>query len=520
MDVKVNSSVCKVFDMAYDAGTAITFDEVTFEDKPSSVHPNDVDLTTHITTKYKIRSAGIMSSAMDTVTEKDMALALAKMGGVGIIHRNMSPDEQCQMVRWVRNKIHYGGMIDKPIFYRATNTVSDVELDIKKNGWTFTNFPILDDNGSLLGMVSRNEMDFTDIGDPLLKDIMIPYDKLIVTHEINKELAYKIMKEHKVKKLPVIDKNNKFVGLYAWKDIKRDEPNKDLFSLDEDGHFLVGAAVGAGESEKERVAKLSDANCKIIVIDTSHGANSQITDMLVWIKRNYPDVQVVIGNIASYDSCKFIIEECIKEGVLPDAIKAGIGPGSICSTRRVTGHGVPQLTAVYQVWKALNDMKVSHIPIIADGGIKYSGDIVKAFAVGASCVMLGNVFAGCDESPGKMVITNGHKFKTVRGMGSKSAMQERDGSRMRYLSTTGEKQKALTNQQKIKLVPEGVEAYTKYRGPVENVITELTGGVRSGFAHSGAKNVNEFRSRCKLWLQSVAGINEGNPHSLEKILDQ
>jgi len=520
MDVKVNPLICRVFDRAYDAGTAITFDEVTFEDKPSLIHPNDVDLTTQITTKYRLKSAGIMSSPMDTVTEKEMALAIAKMGGVGIIHRNMTPDEQCQMVKWVRNKIHYGGMIDKPIFYRANNTVSDVELDIKKNGWTFTNFPILDDDGSLLGMVSRNEMDFTEIGDPLLTEIMIPYDKLIVTHEINKELAYKIMKEHKVKKLPVIDKSNKFVGLYAWKDIKRDEPNKDLFSLDEDGHFLVGAAVGAGEAEKERVAKLADANCKIIVIDTSHGANSQVTDMLIWIKTTYPQVQVVIGNIASYDSCGFIIDECQKKGVLPDAIRIGISPGSICTTRRVTGHGMPQLTAIYQVWKALNDMKVSHIPIIADGGIKYSGDIVKAFAVGASCVMLGGVFAGCDEASSKYVTLNGQKYKTVRGMGSREAMQERDGSRLRYLNTTGEKQKALTNNQQLKIVPEGVSGVVKHRGSVEKLMMELTGGIRSGFAHSGAKNITGFRNRCKIWLQSVAGINEGNPHSLEKILDQ
>ena len=520
MNVQVNPSVTRVFDSAYKKSTAITFDEITFEDKPSTIHPNDVDLSTHITTKYKIRSAGIISSPMDTVTEKEMALAIAKMGGVGIIHRNMSSDEQCQMIKWVRNKIHYGGMIEKPISYKADNTVSDVELDIKRNGWTFTNFPILDNNGSLLGMVSRNEMDFTEMGDPLLKDIMIPSNKLIVTHEINKELAYKIMKEHKVKKLPVIDENNKFLGIYAWKDIKSDEPNKDLFSLDEDGHFLVGAAVGCGESEKERVKKLADSNCKIIVIDTSHGANTQVIDMLIWIKSTYPNIQVIIGNIASHDSCIFIIENCKKANILPDAIRVGVSPGSICTTRRVTGHGMPQLTAVYEVWKALNIMNLSYIPIIADGGIKYSGDIVKAFAVGASCVMLGGVFAGCDEASSKYVTLNGQKYKTVRGMGSKEAMQERDGSRMRYLNTTGEKQQSLTKNQQIKIVPEGVSGVVKHRGTVEKVIIEFTGGVRSGFAHSGAKNISEFRQNCKLWLQSTVGINEGNPHSLEKIIDQ
>jgi IMP dehydrogenase len=496
---------------------AMTFDEVTFEDRPSAIHPSDVILTSKITTKYSLKSAGIMSSAMDTVTEKEMALAIAKMGGLGIIHRNMSIDEQCQMVKWVRNKIHFGCMIDKPVCYKATNKVSDIENDIKSNGWTFTNFPILDDDGSFLGMVSRNELKFVELENPLLSGIMIPLNKVITTSEINKELAYKIMKDHKVKKLPVIDKDNKFVGLYAWNDIRKDNSIKELFSLDEDGHFLVGAAVGSTLSERERIAKLVESKCKIIVIDTSHGANTQVIEMLIWVKTTYSELQVIIGNIASFDSAKFILESCGQ--CEPDAIKVGISCGSICTTRRVTGHGMPQLTAIYQVWSALKVLKKEYIPIIADGGIRHSGDIVKAFAVGASSVMLGNVFAGCEESPGKVIVSNGQKFKTVRGMGSKAAMQEKSGSRMRYFNTTADQQMSLTNNQKVKVVPEGIEGYTKLSGSVENKMTELLGGIKSGFAHSGSNNIEEFRQNCRMWVQSAAGIAEGNPHSLEKILD-
>jgi IMP dehydrogenase len=515
---RVNEHIQELFDKNHENSKAVTFDEVTFEDKPSNFHPNDVVLTTKLTRKYELKSAGIVSAAMDTVTEQELALVMAKRGGVGIIHRNMTPEDQCAMVKWVRNKIHHGGMIEKPIFYKASDRISDVEHDILENGWTFTNFPILNDNGNLLGMVSRNEMEFVDSGNPQLSEIMIPYEKLVTTNEINKDKAYKIMHKSKVKKLPVIDDDGKFMGLYAWNDIRKDESDKELFTLDEDGRFLVGAAVGIGGTEKSRVEQLVDAGCKLIVIDTSHGANSEVLKMLFWIKDNY-DVQVIVGNIASYDSARYILQSCKDSKRLPDGLKTGISVGSICTTRRVTGHGMPQLTAVYQVWKALNELGLTDIPIIADGGIKYSGDIVKAFSVGASSVMLGNVLAGTDESPGKLVVSNGQKYKMVRGMGSRSAMEDRDGSRMRYFGNTKNIGR-LTNKQKVKVVPEGVEAMTKYRGSVEKVTNELTGGIRSGLAHSGAKSIDEFRENCRMWIQSVAGINEGNPHSLHKILDQ
>ena len=503
--------------------TAITFDDITFRDLPSDIHPNDTILKTRFTTNYKSKMCGLISSAMDTVTEKEMAYAMAKMGGLGVIHRNLSIEEQCKHVAWVRNKVHHGDLIENPVVYKGTNTISDIECDIKSNGWSFTNFPIINDTGELLGMVSRNELEFVETDNPLLKEIMIPREKLVTTNSINRDIAYNIMIDKKVKKLPIIDSNNKFIGMYAWNDVRK-HGNKEHFSLDNDGRFLVAAAVGANENEKERVKKLAEVDCKIIVIDTSHGSSSYVIDMLFWIKDNFPGIDVIVGNIASYESAKFILEKCIHHNeskgkdYLPNAIKTGISSGSICTTRRVTGHGIPQLTAIHQVWTCLNDLKKTNIPIIADGGIRYSGDLLKAFAVGASAVMMGNIFAGTDESPGKIITSDGNKYKVIRGMGSRSAMEDRDGSRMRYFANNKNTGK-LTNNQKKKITPEGVEATIRYKGPVENVFNEFIGGVQSGMAHSGAKTFKDFRNKCKAWIQNNAGINEGNPHSLHKIID-
>jgi len=516
--VNVNNIIRKLFDQNYQNRVAITFDEITFEDKPSEIHPNDVDTSSFITKNIKLKSAGILSAAMDTVTEKELALAMAKMGGIGIIHRNMSLEEQANSIKWVRNKIHFGGIIDNPITFYDNQRLSDIEMSIKKNGWTFTNFPILNEQKQLVGMVSRNEMKFNYDGNPLLKEIMLELNKLAIYDKIDdNEGAYNLMKSHKITKLPVVNKDGKFMGLYAWNDIKRDEYKKNLFSLDDEGHFLVGAAVGIGEHECNRVDMLAKAGCKLIVIDTSHGACRPVIDMLDYIKEKYSSIEVIVGNIASYDSALYLL----KAGKYkPDGIKCGISVGSICTTRRVTAHGMPQLTAIYQVWKALYDNGCTNIPIIADGGIKYSGDVVKALAVGASAVMIGNVFAGTDESPGKVVVNDGYKFKMVRGMGSRSAMEEKLGSRDRYFNHSDNKTiDNLSNVQKIKVVPEGIEGLTKYRGSIETVILELVGGIRAGLAHSGAANITEFRHNASIWVQSVAGISEANPHSLYKILD-
>lgn len=511
--MNISKDIINLFNNCNKDRKALTFDEITFEDKPASIHPNDIIIESKFTRNIVLRTP-IVSSCMDTVTEGVMALEMAKNGGIGIIHRNMCVDDQVNIIKWVRNKIHNGGMIEKPITFNCTDKVSDIHNSINENCWQFTNFPILNGN-KLVGMVSRNELEFVEDLDPNLGDIMIKLDKLVVIGEDYKGNIYDLMKAKKVKKLPVVDNEDNFIGMYTWKDIMKNESFKCKYSLDSDGKFLVGVAVGIGEKEKNRVDILADNGCKVIVIDTSHGACSAVIDMLDYIKDNYPQIQVIVGNIASYESTVYLISTGKYK---PDALRVGISVGSICTTRRVTGHGMPQLTAIHNVWRALNDYNMTNIPIIADGGIRFSGDIVKALAVGASCVMLGNVLAGTDESPGKIVINNGHKYKIVRGMGSRSAMEKRSGSgsRSRYFS---ENTSQLTINQKSKLVPEGIEGLTKYRGPLSSVLNSLIGGIKAGMGHSGAHNINDFRKKATMWTQSNVGVIEANPHGLEKIID-
>jgi IMP dehydrogenase len=516
--MELNQETIELFDKLFKKRQAVTFDEVTLEDKPSNFHPNMVNLDTNITPKIRLKS-GILSSAMDTVTERDLALALAKMGGIGIIHKNLTPTEQKKEVRWVRNKIHYETMIENPVTFGVDERLSDMERCLKEKGYTFTNFPIIDKDGNFVGMVGKDETQFAEQTNPTLGELMIPLAKLVTATSVTavgQQEAYEIMKKNHVKKLPIIDKDNHLIGLYTWNDVRKDINKNNLYSLDDEGHFLVGAAIGIGKDEELRVDKLMSVGCKLIVIDTSHGACEPVLDILRYIKTKYKDqCEVVVGNIASYDSAKYLLQD---PDCLPDALKTGISVGSICTTRLVTGHGMPQLSAVYQTCKAVREMGYN-IPIIADGGIRYSSDIVKVLAAGASGVMMGNIFAGTDESPGKLVTSNGQKYKVVRGMGSKGAMEDRIGSRERYFGKTSSKVDNLTRAQSDKVVPEGVEGFTKYRGSVEKVVNELTGGVKAGLAHSGADNIQTFRQNATFWLQSSAGAIEGNPHGLVKIID-
>lgn len=497
--MKLNPITINLFNELRRNRLAITFDEITFEDKPSSIHPLDVKLNGKITKNISLKNP-IVSSPMDTVTERELALAMAKCGGVGIIHRNMSAERQADMVDWVRNKIHSGAMIENPIKFYDHQNLSVLLASVKKNGWTFTNFPILNTSGLLVGMVSRNELEFVESDDPLLCDIMIPLNNLVVTKQLDVENAYNVMKFHMVKKLPVIDSDGMFVGLFTWNDIKSYERNN--FSLDDEGHFLVGASIGVGVNDRRRVDLLQSVGCKILVIDTSHGACDQVIEMLNYVKDKHSSMEVIVGNIASYDSAMMLLKNRHK----PDGFRVGISVGSICTTRRVTGHGIPQLTAIYNVQSAISEMG-DNIPIIADGGIRCSGDCVKAFAVGASAIMMGGVFSATMESPSKLIIQDGNKYKMVRGMGSRSAMEERSGSRDRYFV-----------KDKVKIVPEGVEGLVSYRGSVQSVMMEFNHGIKAGFAHSGAVDMAEFRANCTIWRQTVAGINEANPHSLVKLL--
>jgi len=300
--------------------------------------------------------------------------------------------------------------------------------------------------------------------------------------------------------------------------VKQDNRKKDFFSLDEEGHFLVGAAIGLGADEMRRVDLLIENKCKVLVLDTSHGACKPAKEQIERIRKKYGNsVEIIVGNIASYASAMYLLDSEYK----PDALKVGIGPGSICTTRIITGHGIPQITAIYEVWKAVSDYgnKSGYfVPIIADGGVRNSGDVVKCLAVGASAVMLGSVFAGTEESPGKIIIDGGKRYKVIRGMGSRNAMSERSGSRLRYhLQEEKHASEELTEEQQVKMVPEGVEGLVEYRGTVESVVFEMLGGIKAGLAHSGAGNISDFQKNVNMWIQSFSGIAEGNPHNITNI---
>lgn len=499
---------------------AITFDEITLSDQPVEFHPNDVSLRSYVTRTIMLKGCGLMSAAMDTVTEKELALAMAKMGGLGILHRNLSPEEQAAQLKWVRRKIHYGGMIDKPIVFGPGDRFSTFESTVKENSWPFTSFPVVDQSKKLLGLITRDQLEFIEGTNPTLEEVMMPVSKLVTADSsTDTEEAYSIMKQNKVKKLPIMDDKGHLLGLYVWNDVKDDQRKRETFSLDEEGHFLVGAAIGVGAADLERANLLVENGCKLLCIDSSHGSCGPVRNILSAVKKAHGDkVQVIAGNIASYESAKWLLEGDFP----PDALKVGIGPGSICTTRQVTGHGIPQVTAIFEVWRAVKDHGDKtgyYVPIIADGGIRNSGDIVKCFACGASGIMAGSMMAGCEESPGMVIIKGGRKYKTIRGMGSRSAMEERSGSRDRYhrQDTQGHVTEGLTSKQAEKMVPEGVEGLVQFKGTVEKVMNQLLGGVQAGLAHSGALTIKEFQHKNQFWVQSFAGVAEGKPHDIADI---
>jgi IMP dehydrogenase len=322
------------------------------------------------------------------------------------------------------------------------------------------------------------------------------------------------MAKEKVKKLPVVTPEGVLRGMYVWNDVKTDNEKRASFSLDDKGHFLVGAAIGFSEEDFQRAIELVEVGgCRVLVLDSSHGACSPCKNQIKRLRERWGDsVQIIAGNIASYDSAMYLLTADHK----PDALKVGIGPGSICTTRQVTGHGVPQLTAVHEVWRAVRDSKYP-VPIIADGGVRTSGDIVKLLAVGASAIMVGSMLAGTAESPGQIIVKQGKKFKQIRGMGSRAAMEERAGSRLRYHRDDGvvkSKSETITSRQKEKMVPEGVEGLVEYKGPVQRLLTTIHGGVQSGLAHTGANTIDSFRTKASMWQQSTAGLTEGNPHDI------
>lgn len=467
-------------------GEGLTFDDVLLVPGPSEVLPNEVDTQTYLTKKIKL-NIPMMSAGMDTVTESQMAIAMARQGGIGIIHKNMSIEEQARQVDVVKRSEH--GVITDPFYLHPDNILQDA-LDIMKN-YRISGVPIVDKEMYLKGILTNRDVRFQD--DPSVKiDGIMTKDNLVLGYEgIKMQEAIKLMESAKVEKLPIVDGDNKLKGLITIKDIEksRQYPNS---ARDANNRLVVGAAVGITNDMLERVDALVKANVDVITVDTAHGHSKNVINAIKDLKAKYLDLQIIAGNVATADATR----DLIKAGV--DAVKVGIGPGSICTTRVVTGIGVPQITAIIN---CVNEAKKYDIPVIADGGIKYSGDITKALACGASVIMAGSLFAGTEESPGETIVFEGRQYKEYRGMGSLAAMK--DGSGDRYFQTNTKK-----------YVPEGVEGRVAYKGPVGEVVYQLLGGLKSGMGYVGSKDLNELYDKAKFIKISSASLIENHPHNI------
>ena len=467
-------------------GEGLTFDDVLLVPGPSEVLPNEVDTQTYLTKKIKL-NIPMMSAGMDTVTESQMAIAMARQGGIGIIHKNMSIEEQARQVDVVKRSEH--GVITDPFYLHPDNILQDA-LDIMKN-YRISGVPIVDKEMYLKGILTNRDVRFQD--DPSVKiDGIMTKDNLVLGYEgIKMQEAIKLMESAKVEKLPIVDGDNKLKGLITIKDIEksRQYPNS---ARDANNRLVVGAAVGITNDMLERVDALVKANVDVITVDTAHGHSKNVMNAIKDLKEKYPDLQIIAGNVATAEATR----DLIKAGV--DAVKVGIGPGSICTTRVVTGIGVPQITAIIN---CVNEAKKYDIPVIADGGIKYSGDITKALACGASVIMAGSLFAGTEESPGETILFEGRQYKEYRGMGSLAAMK--DGSGDRYFQTNTKK-----------YVPEGVEGRVAYKGPVGEVVYQLLGGLKSGMGYVGSKDLNELYDKAKFIKISSASLIENHPHNI------
>jgi IMP dehydrogenase len=468
-------------------GLALTFDDVLLVPRHSSVHPRDVSTASRLTRKIPL-NIPFVSAAMDTVTEAEMAIAMARWGGIGVIHKNMTVERQAAEVDRVKRS--ESGMILNPITMGADRPLREAAQLMAR--FKISGVPIVDGSGKLIGIVTNRDLQFERNLDQSIRDAMTKEG--LVTAPVGTDLdeAEKILAKHRIEKLPVVDAQGVLKGLITVKDIfkRREHPNANK---DQHGRLRVAAAVGGTKAAIERARVLLDAGADVLVIDSAHGHSEGVLQTLDALRQKYPDAQLVAGNVATAEAAK----ELAKRGV--DGIKVGVGPGSICTTRVVTGIGMPQVTAILEAVSGAGD-----IPIIADGGIKYSGDAVKALAAGASSVMMGAMVAGTEESPGESILAEGRRFKMIRGMGSLSAMQ--DGSADRYFQE-GEMAPS-------KFVPEGIEGRVPYKGPVGDVLFQLVGGLRSGMGYCGVGDIDALRTRTEFVQITGAGLRESHPHDV------
>ena len=466
----------------------LTFDDVLLIPAYSEVLPREVNLTTKFSRNI-VLNVPLVSAAMDTVTEAALAIAIAREGGIGVIHKNMSIAEQARQVHQVKRAEN--GMIYDPVTIRLGATVGDALRMMEE--YHIGGIPVVDEHGSLKGIVTNRDLRFERDLNRKIDEVMTGEGLVTTSQSTNLEEAADILQQHKIEKLPVVDSEGRLIGLVTYKDITKAK-NKPLACKDALGRLRVAAGVGVTPDSMDRVDALVEAGVDAIVIDTAHGHSRGVIGVLKAIKEKYPHIDVVVGNIATGDAARFLVENGA------DGVKVGIGPGSICTTRVIAGVGVPQLSAVYDVAKALEG---TGVPLIADGGIRYSGDIVKALAAGAWSVMLGGMLAGVEESPGDTIIYNGRKYKTYRGMGSLEAMEK--GSKDRYFQGNETDAK--------KLVPEGIAARVPYKGSLYEVVYQMLGGLRAGMGYCGAPNIDRLHS-AQFTRITNAGVAESHPHDV------
>ncbi len=470
--------------------TALTFDDVLLVPRKSEVLPSTVSLATRLTPKIRL-NVPILSSAMDTVTEYQMAIAMAREGGIGILHKNMTIEEQAHQVDLVKRS--ESGMIIDPITLNVKSTVREAQAILKQ--YKISGLPVVDETNTLLGIVTNRDLKYLEIDDTPVSTVMTKEGLVTARVGTSLEEAKKILWAHRIEKLPIVDENYKLKGLITSKDIDNviNYPNA---CKDAQGRLRVGAAVGVTPDTLGRVTALRKAGVDVLVVDSAHGHSVNVLKTVRKIRETFPDLEIIAGNIVTAEAARDLIEAGVS------AVKVGIGPGSICTTRVVAGIGVPQITAIADVYE---ETKKHGIPLIADGGIKLSGDIVKALAAGADTVMLGNLLAGCKESPGEEVIFQGRRFKVYVGMGSLAAM--RRGSADRYFQESGRELK--------KMVPEGIEGRVAFKGDLRDTIFQLCGGIRSGMGYCGVGTIAELQEKAEFLRITNAGLSESHPHDVE-----
>ena len=482
-------------------GIALSYGDVRLKTAYSEILPNETDLRTKFSRNVGLNMP-IVSSPMDTVTDYLMAIAMAKLGGLGVIHKALTPKEQAESV--ARVKQYLNAFITNPVKVLASNTVEEVLKLRADNEYKFFSFPVIDQSGRVVGLVTRNDIDFCSDNQSLISAIMSDKDEMVSTVEkdIDIKKAYQKMLKHRKKILPVFDAHGNFKGIYTLSDVKRiiNGDNKD-YNVDNAGNLRVGAAIGVGNDLDERVELLHQKKVDVLIIDSAHGDSKKIIEVIKYCKKNYPEIDVVAGNISEAESAKRLV----KIGV--DGLRVGQGPGSICTTRIVAGVGCPQVTAIYNCALAVRG---SGVPICADGGIEYSGDVSIGLAAGASNVMLGKVLAGTKEAPGMTMWEDGTLKKIYRGMGSLGAMLDSQASKERY---------GQGNTVNSKLVPEGIESKVDYKGDVANIIVQFLGGLQSGLGYLGAKNILELQAKADFHRITGAGLKESHPHGLQIIKD-